>query len=680
MRGLTDGGVAVLGSVRLVLELGARNACVEVLVLEGIIFPLLLGMDALLALGITIDCSAREIACGDQRWNFATTDATMTEILQAVVTDDIEPESWEDEGWSEEDLVASRRTEQAEVPSPKGTYALEAKMQQLRDVLQTTAMRSEANDGEEPLDATQLEQLRGILMDTVVSIAWDPSTKRLPAATVEPVKLTLKPEAKTFYMPRRMMSPAAEKFKASMEKELMEAGVVERASSPYCSAVHVARKKGPDLFRYCVDLRALNKQLDYSRYPLPTCQELIDKLAGSDWFSTIDLKSAYWQIEVEEESKRLLAFESVEHGMLQFTRLPMGVLVSSFEFQQRIEEVLRGMVGRNVLVYQDDVIVHGKSWSEHMEVLRETLRRLSRANMTVNLTKCFFCRRSVTYLGFRISGAGLGPDHALSKKIMDFNGPLSYEQTRSFLGTTVLYRRFLYRYAEGEFYVVLYDSIAFLKQQRGWHTTEKETYAVVHYLIKYEHYLDNELPVTVYTDHSAVSGVLEKPNAKRKVMRWALALAYYVQQLRIRHWPGHAMPADFLSRHPKFLDNTTACAEFKWVLLPVNYDKAETTTGHIAVLNGEGYKALAWAALQQECDEVGSLYKAVKDNKEPQEADAKSWWRSGRCWIDEREWLRHRTERGDVIVVPVGMRAMLMQSYHDSTEGIIVRRTGCATP
>ncbi len=94
---------------------------------------------------------------------------------------------------------------------------------------------------------------------------------------------------------------------------------------------------------------------------------------------------------------------------------------------------------------------------------------------------------------------------------------------------------------DGEYYVVLYDSVALLPTQRNWQTTEREAYAVVHYVHKLAHYLDNGQNFTVFTDHEALQAALK--GVKGKLLRWSLSLAPYVNRLHVRHMAGKTMPA-----------------------------------------------------------------------------------------------------------------------------------------
>ncbi len=209
------------------------------------------------------------------------------------------------------------------------------------------------------------------------------------AANVEPVKIRLKHDAVPTMAPRRVTSAAGERFKAETEEGFIRMGIVEPCRwSAWASAVHLARKKNGE-FRYCIDMRGLNKGVLAHAYPLPTCQELIDALHGATYFTTLDAKSGFWQFPLAEESRPLTAFRSVRHGLLQWKRLPMGLLTVSAEFQRRIEFILDGLTWQECLCYIDDIIVFSRSLEEHMLALDRVYERLANTNITINLSKSF---------------------------------------------------------------------------------------------------------------------------------------------------------------------------------------------------------------------------------------------------------------------------------------------------
>ena len=90
-------------------------------------------------------------------------------------------------------------------------------------------------------------------------------------------------------------------------QEMVETGAIRKCYSPYASSVVLARKKDGEL-RFCIDLRNVNCRTIKDGYSLPRIEDTVDCLHGAVWFSTLDLKSDYWQVELEEETKPVTAF------------------------------------------------------------------------------------------------------------------------------------------------------------------------------------------------------------------------------------------------------------------------------------------------------------------------------------------------------------------------------------
>jgi hypothetical protein len=133
--------------------------------------------------------------------------------------------------------------------------------------------------------------------------------------------------------------------------------------SPYAFPVVMSSKKDGKL-RFCVDYRKLNKVTFKDRYPLPRVEETIDALHRAKYFSTIDLFSGYWQIEIIEEHKHKTAFIS-EFGVFEFNRMPFGMTNTPSIFQRAMNDILKDVLHKFCLVYLDHVIVYSKTFEEH---------------------------------------------------------------------------------------------------------------------------------------------------------------------------------------------------------------------------------------------------------------------------------------------------------------------------
>ena len=184
--------------------------------------------------------------------------------------------------------------------------------------------------------------------------------------------------------------------------------VIEPSSSPWSSPVVLVRKKD-GTYRFCVDYRQLNKLTKKDAHPLPRIDDTLDSLQGSCWFSTLDLASGYWQVEVDPAHKEKTAF-TTPFGLHQFKVMPFGLCNAPSTFQRLMELVLAGLQWSICLVYLDDIIIHSKTVKEHLARLREVFTRLRQAGLKIKPAKCHLMQKSVTYLGHIISEHGVETD------------------------------------------------------------------------------------------------------------------------------------------------------------------------------------------------------------------------------------------------------------------------------
>ncbi|KAL0271402.1 UNVERIFIED_CONTAM: hypothetical protein PYX00_008504 [Menopon gallinae] len=150
--------------------------------------------------------------------------------------------------------------------------------------------------------------------------------------------------------------PYAEREKVNeIVNELLEAKIIRESTSPYGSpSLLVAKKDGSK--RLCVDYRRLNAITKKERIPMPVIDELLDQLAGSKWFSTLDFMSGYYQIPIEEEAKEFTAFVTTE-GKYEFNRMPFGLVNAPTVFSKLMEEVRKRCGAKVVVTYMDDVMI-----------------------------------------------------------------------------------------------------------------------------------------------------------------------------------------------------------------------------------------------------------------------------------------------------------------------------------
>ncbi len=159
-------------------------------------------------------------------------------------------------------------------------------------------------------------------------------------------------------------------------KEMLDQDIIKESTSPWSFPVCMIPKAGTDTYRFCVDFRKLNSICARNNFPLPNINDTLDSLgvAKPKYFSTLDLAAGYWQIDLEESSKPKTAFIT-QDGLYQFQRLPFGLHNAPATFQRAMQEVLRGLNWKFVLVYLDDVILFSSNFEEHLVHLRQVLER-----------------------------------------------------------------------------------------------------------------------------------------------------------------------------------------------------------------------------------------------------------------------------------------------------------------
>jgi hypothetical protein len=166
--------------------------------------------------------------------------------------------------------------------------------------------------------------------------------------------------------------------------DMQRHGVIEESDSTWSSPVVLVRKNGE--LRFCVDYRKLNDVTKKDCFPLPQIDDTLDTLAGAKWFSTLDLKSGYWQVDVHPDDKEKTAF-STGQGLWQFTVMPFGLWNAPATFERLMETVLRGHTYDSCLVYLDDVIVIGRTFQEHILNLRKVFERFREARLKIKPRK-----------------------------------------------------------------------------------------------------------------------------------------------------------------------------------------------------------------------------------------------------------------------------------------------------
>ena len=228
--------------------------------------------------------------------------------------------------------------------------------------------------------------------------------------------------------------------------EMQSHNIIRESASPYAAPVVMTTKKDGDP-RFCVDYRKLNQVTVKDRYPLPRIDDTIDALHGAQYFTTLDLFSGYWQIEIDEPDKHKTAFVC-EYGQYEFNRMPFGLTNAPSTFQRLMNRILKPVLYESVLVYLDDIIVFSKTVDEHIEHITAVFKILAENGLKLKAKKCDFFKTKIDYLGHVVSSEGVAPDEKKVQSILNYPEPRNQKELSSFLGLAGYYRKFVRAFAD----------------------------------------------------------------------------------------------------------------------------------------------------------------------------------------------------------------------------------------
>ncbi|TKS65786.1 Retrovirus-related Pol polyprotein [Collichthys lucidus] len=345
--------------------------------------------------------------------------------------------------------------------------------------------------------------------------------------------------------------------------------------------------KEPDQSSFTIDFgdSPLSKDWkDRRRVRIPNLEEAFSVLAGSKWFSVMDLKSGYYQIEMEERDKPKTAFVC-PLGFYEFNRMPQGITNAPSTFQRLMERVMGSLNLKEVLVFLDDIIVFSSTLEEHEIRLKHVLQQLRENGLKLSPTKCHFFQSSVRYLGHIVSSRGVetdpdkGPrtsspggyfnpkepfnerwtpdcqkafdviiEKLTSAPVLGFADPkLAYvlhtDASTSGLGAA------LYQEQEGEMRVIAYASRGLSSSEKRYPAYKLEFLALKWSIVeKFHDYLYGNA-FTVITDNNPLTYVLKSAKLDAASYRWLAALSTFDFNIKYRAGKSN-QDADGLSRRP----------------------------------------------------------------------------------------------------------------------------------
>ena len=245
-------------------------------------------------------------------------------------------------------------------------------------------------------------------------------------------KIILEPDHVPVIQPPRKIPLALQDRLKTTIQSLEEKGVVEKVTKPtnWANNLVIVEKPNGSL-RLCLDPIDLNKAIKRQHYPIPSADEVLVNLVGKKYFSIVDMREGFWQVQLHEDSSDLCTFNTPE-GRYKFLRMPYGIKSAPEVFQRRNIENFGDI--ENVQVIFDDIIVSGKSIQEHDTALIALFERAKQLNITFNVDKFQYRVSEVRYMGHILTSSGLRPDPERIRAIEEMPDPTNTTELRRFMG------------------------------------------------------------------------------------------------------------------------------------------------------------------------------------------------------------------------------------------------------
>jgi transposase InsO family protein len=302
-------------------------------------------------------------------------------------------------------------------------------------------------------------------------------------------------------------------------EELLNCDILEPVNYPskFCSPLHVAIKPDDDI-RFCVDMRVANLCVQRLNHPIPRFEEVCSNLKGSTVFSKLDMKNAYFQIQLSEASREITTF-STHKGLFRYKRLFCGINCAPETFQKIMEVATKDCEGLEV--YIDDFLIHGATREIHDKRLRHFLKKFKQLGLTLNYEKCVFATKQVHFRGHCFSADGVKPIYSRVKAMQELQQPTTPELTASLLGLFTYSGRFIPNFSA--ITKPLRDAANCKAKDFKWTSEQEKAFQLLKKRVTSTPvlgYFDPELPTYVVSDASpfALGAVLFQTQNDRPVI------------------------------------------------------------------------------------------------------------------------------------------------------------------
>nr|GFA39633.1 retrovirus-related Pol polyprotein [Tanacetum cinerariifolium] len=260
----------------------------------------------------------------------------------------------------------------------------------------------------------------------------------------------------------------------------------------------------------CIDYRKLNEATCKDHFPLPFMDQMLERLAGNEYYCFLDGFSGYFQIPIHPRDQEKTTF-TCPYGAFAYRRMPFDLCNAPGMFQRCMLTIFHKMVEKTMEVFMDDFSVFGNSFENCLSRLDKMLQRCEDTKLCLNWEKSHFMVKEGIVLGHKISKNRIEVDKAKINVITKLPHPITVKGA-------VLGQRH-----EKHFWPIHYASKTLTEAESNYTTTEKEMLAVVYSFQKFRSYLIMNKCI-VHTDHSALKYLFAKKDAKARLLRWVLLL------------------------------------------------------------------------------------------------------------------------------------------------------------
>lgn len=228
--------------------------------------------------------------------------------------------------------------------------------------------------------------------------------------------------------------------------DLTSRGFIRPSHSAYGFPSHVVKKKNGDP-RLVIDYRELNKVTVSDKFSIPQIQDVLDRLQGSHYFSTLDMAWGYWHIPMDPVSVPKTAFIT-QDGHFEWLVMPFGLKNAPSVLQRALRSILGDLSYKCTINYLDDIVVYSKTLEDHIIHLKQVFEKLRSNNIKLRMKKCSFISPSVEFLGFKIHHDSVSPNPDKVKALQEYPTPRSRKQVQRFLGLCSYFRSLIHHFTE----------------------------------------------------------------------------------------------------------------------------------------------------------------------------------------------------------------------------------------